>query len=145
MRLAQKKSKVFRWLRFLLGGGINTAFTYGVYLALIQVIGYQLAYFIAYSIGIVFAYWFNAIMVFRVPLSWKGFFSFPLVYVFQYVVSALLLNGLIEIGVTSETLAPLFVTAGMVPLTYVLSRRVLRNFLHVGKGKMNGPQKISIK
>jgi putative flippase GtrA len=64
-----------RWLRFLLGGGINTAFSYAVYLALNTIMTYQFAYFIAYTLGVVFAYWFNSGVVFRVPQSWKGLFA----------------------------------------------------------------------
>lgn len=114
-----------RWLRFILGGGANTAFTYGAYLAMNLVLEYQVAYFIAYAMGVVFAYWFNAVVVFRLPLTWKGFFSYPLVYVIQYGASALLLGVLVEVAGVSEILAPLAVTIGMVPLTYVMSKRVL--------------------
>lgn len=137
MNFAEKKTIARRWLRFLLGGGINTAFTYGVYIALNLVMGYQSAYLIAYSMGVVFAYWFNAVLVFRVPLSWKGFFSYPLVYVIQYGASALLLGALVEVGSVSETLAPLVVTVGMVPLTYVLSKRVLRASSCVDKHRVS--------
>jgi putative flippase GtrA len=118
--------RVQRWLRFLLGGGINTAFTYGLYIALNLVMGYQWAYLLAYALGVVFAYWFNAVMVFKVPLSWKGVVSYPLVYVIQYGASALLLGALVEMGPVNETLAPLIITVGMVPLTYVLSKLLLR-------------------
>jgi putative flippase GtrA len=112
-------------MRFILGGGANTAFTYSAYLAMKLVLEYQVAYLIAYAMGVVFAYWFNAVVVFRVPLTWKGFFSYPLVYVIQYGASALLLGVVIEVVGLSETLAPLVVTIGMVPLTYVMSKLVL--------------------
>lgn len=125
MRGSKSGAKVKRWLRFLLGGGVNTVFTYAIYLALNTVLTYQLAYFIAYALGVVFAYWFNAVVVFRVPLSWKGFFSYPLVYVAQYVASAFLLGSLVEAVGIDEVLAPLVVTIIMVPLTYVMSKFVL--------------------
>lgn len=114
-----------RWLRFLLGGGVNTAFTYAVYLALNMVLAYQLAYFVAYTLGVVFAYWFNAVVVFRVSLSWKGFFSYPIVYIVQYAASAFLLGGLVEFAGIVESLAPLVVVIAMVPVTYVMSKSVL--------------------
>jgi len=116
---------VQRWLRFIIGGGINTAFTYGFYLMLNTLLGYQMAYFLAYAMGVIFSYWFNAVVVFRVPLSWKGLFSYPIVYVIQYAASALLLGGLVEIAGVSMVLAPLAVTVVMVPLTYAMSRIVL--------------------
>ena len=52
-------------------------------------------------------------------------FFYPIVYVVQYVASALLLGGLVEIADISMVLAPLVVTVVMVPLTYVMSQIVL--------------------
>ena len=118
--------RVQRWLRFILGGGINTAFTYTVYLAINIVLEYQLAYLLAYAIGIVFAYWFNAVAVFHIPLSWKGLFSYPVVYIIQYSVSALLLGVLVEIVEISELVGPLLVAIVMMPVTYAMSKSVLR-------------------
>lgn len=120
-----KNPRAQRWLRFLLGGGVNTAFTYGIYLALNLVMNYQWAYLFAYIIGVVFAYCFNAVLVFRVPLSWKGFFSYPLVYVIQYGASALLLGALVEFANMSEKFVPLLVSVCMVPLTYTISKLIL--------------------
>ncbi len=115
-----------RWLRFLLGGIVNTAFSYAVYLALNNVLAYQLSYFIAYALGVAFAYWFNAVVVFQVPLSWKGFFSYPIVYLIQYSISAFLLVSIVEIMGIVKSLAPLLVAIIMVPVTYVMSKLVLR-------------------
>lgn len=109
-----------------MGGGINTAFTYCVYLVLNLILYYQFAYLIAYLFGIVFAYWFNAAVVFRVPLSWRGFFSYPLVYLIQYVASAFLLVVLVEDAGMGEILSPLIITISIVPVTYLMSKLVLR-------------------
>jgi len=114
-----------RWLRFLFGGGINTAFTYCLYFALNLIMNYQLAYLLAYALGVVFAYWFNAVIVFKVTLSWKGFFAYPLVYVMQYCLSAFLLEVLVKVAHMDERLAPLLIVICMLPLTYMLSRYVL--------------------
>lgn len=118
--------RAHRWLRFILGGGINTAFTYGVYLALNRAIDYQWAYLIAYALGIVFAYWFNARLVFRAPLSWNGLLAYPLVYVIQYGISAITLVILIEHLGIPQALAPLVVTAAMLPVTYVMSKLIIK-------------------
>lgn len=119
------QNKAHRWVRFLIGGFSNTAFTYVIYLGLSRIIHYQIAYFIAYCSGIIFAYWFNAIFVFKVPLSWKGAFSYPFVYLVQYGASALLLGLLVKSVHLSPVYAPLFVTACMLPLTYVMSKIIL--------------------
>lgn len=118
-------NKIQRWTRFLVGGGINTAITYGIYLILSLFINYQIAYLIAYVIGIIFAYWFNAVIVFKVPLSWKGAFSYPMVYIIQYIMSALFLGIFVEVWQINKIYAPLIVTVVMIPLTYFLSKRIL--------------------
>jgi putative flippase GtrA len=38
---------------------------------------YQAAYLVAYVIGIVFSYVFNARFVFRDPLSWRAAMTYP--------------------------------------------------------------------
>ncbi len=115
-----------RWLRFLTGGVINTAFTYGLYLLLHKLFFYQVAYAIAYAAGIIFSYWFNASVVFKTPLSWRGLLTYPIVYVVQYCVSALLLGVLIERLSIPTQIGPLVVLVMLIPLTYVMSRYILR-------------------
>jgi putative flippase GtrA len=124
-----------RKLRFIAGGAANTAFTYVIYLLLKRAVPYQVAYLAAYCCGVVFAYWFNAIFVFRVPLSWKGAMSYPVVYVVQYGASAALLELLVRVARVSVTFAPLIVTACMVPLTYVMSKVIIEWSHRHGKGK----------
>ena len=77
-------------LAFLIGGGLNTALSYGVYLLLVRFVDYQAAYLIAYIAGIFSSYWINSVFVFRTPMTLSGLLKFPLVYLFQYVASALL-------------------------------------------------------
>ena len=125
MNISTIKPKMRRWLRFLFGGGINTVFTYCIYLTLNLIMNYQLAYLLAYALGVVFAYWFNAAIVFKVTLSWKGFCAYPLAYVIQYCSSAFLLEVLVKLAHMNEKLAPLLIVICMLPLTYVISRYVL--------------------
>ena len=114
-----------RWLSFLVGGAVNTAFTYGIYVALIHLLEYQLSYFIAYVLGICFSFCFNSLIVFKVRLTWKRFFAYPLVYVVQYAASALLLALLVSFANVDVRFAPLLVAVCTVPLTYLLSKWML--------------------
>ncbi len=125
MKSQYSEVKYNRWARFILGGGLNTALTYVIYLVLNKVFVYQLAYFIAYTLGIIFAYWFNSVVVFRVQTSWKGFFSYPAVYLIQYFTSAFLLGGLVEVVGVFELVAPLLVAILMVPVTYIMNKILL--------------------
>lgn len=114
-----------RWVKFLLGGLVNTGFSYTVYLLLKVVLTYQVAYLLSYVSGVVFSYLVNSLVVFRVTLSWRRFLSFPLVYVGQYLAGALLLSLLVEILGISKVWAPLLVAAALLPLTYLLSKLLL--------------------
>jgi putative flippase GtrA len=114
-----------RWLLFLVGGGLNTALTWGVYLLLERVMPYQAAYLVAYVLGIAFSYVFNAKFVFHAPLSWRAAMTYPSVYVVQYVAAALLLRVVVEYLGLPKTYAPLIVTIVMIPATYVMSKLVL--------------------
>lgn len=118
-------SRTQRWLRFIVGGAINTGFTYLVYLGMSLFLSYQAAYLVAYATGVIFSYWFNARVVFRVPISWRGLFSYPIVYLVQYSFSALLLSGFVEILDVREMVAPIFVAFLMIPFTYLMSKYVL--------------------
>lgn len=114
-----------RWLRFVIGGVVNAAFSYFIYWIFNILLNYQVAYLIAYVSGVFFSYWFNARIVFCVPLSWSGLLSFPAVYLVQYFVSALILAWLIEMLEVSELLAPLVVASTMIPVTYLMAKFIL--------------------
>lgn len=121
------KQKTFTDLiKFVIGGGINTAFTFALYYGLQIVLLYQVAYALAFATGIVFSYWFNATIVFRKPVSWKGFFAFPLVYLAQYLLSAVLLSVFVERFGIAQGVAPLVVIVVTIPVTFVLTRWFLR-------------------
>lgn len=126
MSILQGHQKLQQWVRFLAGGAINTGFTYGIYYVLQKFIFYQISYAISYVLGILFSYWFNASFVFKTPLSWKGLFTYPLVYIVQYLVSALFLGAFIELVGIPPEIGPLLVLILMIPLTFFMSRLVLR-------------------
>jgi len=112
-------------LAYLVGGVLNTALSYCVYLLLVRHFGYQTSYLIAYIAGIFSSYWINSVFVFRTPMSLRGLLKFPIVYVLQYAASALMLWLLVEKIGMSQAIAPLLVNALLLPLTFLLSRLLL--------------------
>jgi putative flippase GtrA len=112
--------------RFLVAGGVNTAFSFSLYFLFNQFVHYQLAYWLAFVGGILFSFWLNSRWVFRAAMNWKTFLAFPLVYLFQYGFGAAMLHILVEILGMSEWWSPLLVIALSVPVTFVLSRFVLK-------------------
>jgi putative flippase GtrA len=85
----------------------------------------EAAYSVAYVLGIASSYAINVIFVFQARGSLKTALKFPLVYAIQYVVGLAILSSLTHYGVDSR-LAMLLVIAVSVPLTFLLTRFVLR-------------------
>lgn len=117
-----------RIFRFLVMGGLNTAVTFGIYIALKIVLNYQIAYFLSYVFGILFAYLLSSVFVFKRCVSWRTFVRFPLVYVIQYFFGAVLLELLVHRLDVSATLAPLFVVFLTLPVTFFLTRFVFLKY-----------------
>jgi putative flippase GtrA len=113
-----------QFLKFVLIGTANTVITYLIYRVLLLFLSYYIAYSISYVLGIGFSYFCNAIWVFKRPPSWQSFLSFPLVYLFQYVLSLMGTVLLVEVWHVPARYAPLFIIVVSVPVTFVLSRLV---------------------
>jgi putative flippase GtrA len=111
---------------FLFVGGLNTAVTYGIYLGLLLAVSYPIAYSGSYIAGIFISYCLNAWLVFREPLRLASALRYPIVYGVQYVAGLGLLYLAVEVLHLSKKLAPLGVVAVSVPLTFFLSRFVIR-------------------
>lgn len=112
-------------LRFLVVGASNTAVTYALYLALLPVAGYSLAYTIAYAIGIAIAYLLNTQIVFRVGHTLAGLALFPLVYVAQYIAGIVVLYLTINLFRVPKQFALIASIVTTVPITFLLSRCIL--------------------
>ena len=119
----QKHTEVLLWA---IGGGVNTIFTYGLFLALNLVSSYRVAFTASYVIGIVFAYYYNSLVAFKRPLSLKKFIQFPLVYLVQYLLSIGLLEIFVQALKVDDNLAPIFVLIIVTPVTYLLSKWILK-------------------
>jgi putative flippase GtrA len=110
--------------RFLVAGGVNTAITYGLYLALLPLLPYQASYTVAYVVGIVIAYLLNRNLVFLSHRGVRSVVLLPVVYLAQYLVSLLVLWLWIDKAGLSPALGPIVVISITVPMTYLLSREV---------------------
>lgn len=126
------KAKILRalsnaeFLKFVLVGGANTVLGYVLFALLTPFMHYGIAYSISYVIGVVFAYVANSLFVFHEPLAWRKFMAFPLVYVVQYLIGITLLPVLIEVFGVPELLALPVVIVATLPVTYLLSRFIIR-------------------
>ena len=114
------------FVRFVFAGLMNTGVTLLLFELLRRVMPYLAAYSITYVIGIGLSYWLNANFVFKIRKSVRNAIAFPLVYVVQYLVGALLLWALVGKLALHPAVAVIVVVASTLPLTFVLTRFVLR-------------------
>ena len=122
---AVHRAHMLEFARFLIVGLINTGVGYGVYLLLLQWIGYELAYAAAYLVGIVFAYLLNSLFVFRSPMRLRTALSYPFVYLVQYLFGSLLLYAMVAWLGLDRRWAALIALVLSVPVSFLLNRIVL--------------------
>lgn len=114
------------FLRFLVMGGANTIVAYAIYLLLLRWMRYEIAYTIGYAVGIAMAYVLSARFVFRQPFRRRSATRFPLVYIAQFLVSLAMLRVAVEWFHLPEWAALGFAVIATIPVTFVLSRWILR-------------------
>lgn len=111
--------------RFVAVGVINTAVYYGLYLLMRNVIPYLLAHLVAVFIAMVGSFFLNCYWTFQAPPTWLKFALFPFTNATNYIVTTLGVFVLVEWFGVDQRWAPLIAAAAAIPVTFVLSRRVL--------------------
>ena len=116
-----------RFLRFLLVGGLNTAFGYAVYAVLVLAgLSPQPALALAFCVGVIWNFFTHARLVFgargvrRLP-------AYVAVYVGIYAANAFLLGRVIALGIH-----PLVAQAGLALVMAVLSYGLIKAVLTAG-------------
>lgn len=112
--------------RYIVGGAANVLLTYSIYLLILSVMSYLIAYSVAYIAGIGIAYFLNSRYVFSRRPSVKTALQFPLVYPVQYALGIILLHTLVDVLGTSELYAPFAVVALTAPITFLLTRTIFK-------------------
>lgn len=112
-------------VRFLIAGGSNTVLAWLIYLLLLRWFRYEAAYVAAYVSSIGTSYLLSARFVFRQHLRWRAALLFPLVYAAQLAVGFVLLRVLVERLDVPQAFAPLLVVLLTLPITFLLSRRIV--------------------
>jgi len=121
--LLKKSTNVF-FPRFLISGVLNTGITYLIYLVVLLAFSYQLAYTVAFILGVVISYGLNANFVFRSGISVGSLIRFPVIYLLQYFLGIVMVAVLIEYGGVAEWLAPVFVLIITVPMTFIFAKKI---------------------
>ncbi len=114
-----------RFLKFIGAGVINTIASYLLYVIVVLFLSYQVSYAISFVFGIILSFILNTKYVFEVKQTLKKFVLFPFVYLVQYLLGAFMMNYIIEIIEVNKFLAPLVVTVCLLPVSYLLSKKIL--------------------
>jgi putative flippase GtrA len=122
--------------RFIFWGGVNTLAGYSIYALLLSFLSYLISYSIAYVAGIFISYFLNSKFVFKQELKLSKALKYPLVYVTQYLLGMVCLYLLVQVLRVNKLIAAAIVVLLSIPLTYLLSRRILRGKLE----KTNEPR-----
>ncbi len=109
-------------LRFLLAGGCNTASTYALFWLLAAWLHHQLAFALAFVVGVAVAYLLNTRFVFAVRGGARSALGYPLVYLATYALNSLLLEAGVVLFGWSPRWALLPAIAVGVPVSFALNR-----------------------
>ena len=115
-----------QFARFLFVGGANTALSYGIYLLLLLVIDYRIAYTIAYVAGLVSGYLMHARFVFDALLGARSLAAYLVTYAAMYLVSLFVLYVAVGRLGLPKPLGMVATLAVTVPMSFLLLRRGFR-------------------
>jgi Predicted membrane protein len=113
-------------VRFLIAGGINTLFTLGLYWLLLNWLSYPMAYTLSFVSGVLSGYALNTYVVFRRRWSWMKLLAFPSVQVVNYLCGLAVIWVAIHWLRVSQMVAPLLATVVVLPINFLLTRRLIR-------------------
>jgi len=112
--------------RFIFWGGVNTLAGYLIYAFLLLFLPYLFSYTIAFITSVFISYILNSKFVFNQELKLSKAIKYPVVYLTQYLLGAMSLYILVQVLRVNKLLAPMFVIVLTIPVTYLLSRRIVR-------------------
>lgn len=114
--------------RFIIIGLLNTLNYYVIYTALLwSGLPYMLSHLGGFVLAFIISYFLNCHFVYRVRPAWSSFLKFPLTQVVNMGMQTLLLFVFVGIFSWNEIIAPLPVLIVTVPVTYTITRWVLKD------------------
>lgn len=123
-RLSSKKFGDTQVHRFVVIGILNSALSYALYLSLLAILSYRLAYSITYLMGILLGYVLNAKWVFITRVSVRSALLYPAAYIVNYLLGVACLWLLVESFGVAQNFAPLLILVVTVPSAYMMNKAV---------------------
>ncbi|MGW5428604.1 GtrA family protein [Streptomyces sp. NPDC004059] len=112
-------------LTFAAVGVINTATYYCLYLLFLNWLPYLFAHVIAFVTSMVGSFFLNARFTYRTRPTWRKFLLFPLTNVTNFLVTTSGVYVIVDVLHAGSRFAPLLASAAAIPVTFVVSRRVM--------------------
>ncbi|MDX2596329.1 MULTISPECIES: GtrA family protein [Streptomyces] len=112
-------------LTFAVVGVVNTATYYCLYLLFLTGLPYLAAHVLAFLLSMVGSFFLNARFTYRTRPTWRKFLLFPLTNVTNFLITTAGVYVIVDVLHAGSRFAPLLASAAAVPVTFVVSRRVM--------------------
>ena len=118
--------------RFIFVGVVNTISYYTIYLVLHNVFAlpYLLAHIVGFLISLNISFFLNCYVTYRIKPTLKKYLYFPLTQVVNMSVSTALIFIFVEFLQLNSNIAPFAAVLFTVPITFVVSSRILKEKVH---------------
>lgn len=123
--LSEKHPKLWQLAKFCIVGAANTAFYYMTYRCFLLAFTYMFAHLLAWCCAIIFSFFLNCYVTFKVRPTWKRFIVFPSTTLANFFITTVGAYILIEFLAISDKYGPLFASFIAIPITFTLTRYVL--------------------
>ncbi|MFF9174835.1 GtrA family protein [Streptomyces sp. NPDC014793] len=110
---------------FAVVGVVNTAVYYGLYLLFLHRLPYLGAHVLAFLLSMVGSFFLNARFTYRTRPTWRKFLLFPLTNLTNFLVTTAGVYVIVDVLHAGNRFAPLLASAVAVPVTFVVSRRIM--------------------
>ncbi|MFE7167755.1 GtrA family protein [Streptomyces sp. NPDC057616] len=110
---------------FAVIGVVNTGTYYCAYLPLLTRIPYLVAHILATAISLTGSFFLNARFTYRTRPTLRKFLLFPLTNAANFVITTAGVYVLVDLLHLSSRWAPLLASLGAIPVTFVVSRRIM--------------------
>lgn len=126
-RILRRRGVSTEVVRFIVGGGVNTLLSYAIYWLLLLWLSYPYAYTVSYAAAILTGFAINTHFVFRTEWSWRKLAAFPLIQLLNYGLGLGTVTVSVKYLGIDARLAPIVATAVVLPITFVLTRTLMRH------------------
>lgn len=114
-------------IKFMIVGVINTVHYYGTYLLLLYGLNmaYLFSHLIALVLSIIGSFYLNSYFTYRTKPTLRKFFTFPLTYVVNIVITTSSLYIMVDLLNWHEVISPFIASLFAIPFTFLLSKYIL--------------------